>query len=140
MISRLPKRCKRDLRQKAREQDVGLDFSKEGVISLKGHPSDVLAMHPEVSKVLHDQVKEEHKMDCAEMTAGKVQWCYLSVKGKQDPFDKMANYDIETAFQSKNPSVSFTHKNMQAEIIFDSKEVRFLKTGAVKCVFRKEGK
>lgn len=140
VISRLPKRCKRDLRQKAREQDVGLDFSKEGVISLKGHPSDVLAMHPEVSKVLHDQVKEEHKMDCAEMTAGKVQWCYLSVKGKQDPFDKMANYDIETAFQSKNPSVSFTHKNMQAEIIFDSKEVRFLKTGAVKCVFRKEGK
>jgi len=140
VISRLPKRCKRDLRQKAREQDVGLDFSKEGVISLKGYPCDVLAMHPKVSKVLHDQVKEEHKIDCAEMTAGKVQWCCYSVKGKQEPFDKMANYDIETAFQSKTPSVSFTHKNMQAEIIFDYKEVKFLKTGAIKCVFRKEGK
>ena len=140
VISRLPKRCKRALRQKAREQDVGLDFSKEGAILLKGYPSDVLAMHPEVSKVLHDQVKEEHKMDCAEMTAGKVQWCYYSVKGKQEPFEKMANYDIETAFQSRTPSVSFSHKNMQAEIIFDSKEVKFLKTGAIKCVFRKEGK
>lgn len=140
VISRLPKRCKRDLRQKAREKDVGLQFSKEGVISLKGYPCDVLAMHPEVSKVLHDQVKEEHKIDCAEMTAGKVQWCYYSVKGKQEPFDKMANYDIETAFQAKTPSVSFTHKNMQAELMFDSKEVKFLKTGAIKCVFRKEGK
>ena len=140
VISRLPKRCKRDLRQKAREQDVGLDFSKEGVISLKGYPCDVLAMHPEVSKVLNDRVKEEHRMDCAEMTAGKVQWCYYSVKGKQEPFDKMANYDIETAFQAKTPSVSFTQKNMQAEIMFDSEEVKFLKTGAIKCVFRKEGK
>ena len=140
VISRLPKRCKRDLRQKACEQDVALDFSMEGVISLNGYPSDVLAMHSEVSKVLHDQVKEEHKMDCAEMTAGKVQWCYYSVKGKQEPFDKVANYDIETAFQSKTPSVSFTHKNMQAEITFDCKEVKFLTTGAIKCVFRKEGK
>jgi len=140
VISRLPKRCKRDLRQTASEQDVGLDFSKEGVISLEGYPCDVLAMHSKVSKVLRDQEKEEHKMDRAEMTAGKVQWCYYSVKGKQEPFDKMANYDIETAFQSKNLSVSFNHKNMQAEITFDSKEVKFLKTGARKCVFRKEGK
>ena len=140
VVSRLPKRCRRDLRQKASEQDVGLDFSKEGVISLKGYPCDVLAMHPKVSKVLHDQVKEEHKLDCAEMTAGKVQWCYQSVKGKQEPFDKMANYDIETAFQSKSPSVSFTYKNMQAELMFDSEEVKFLKTGAIKNVFRKEGK
>lgn len=140
VISRLPKRCKRDLKQKAREKDVVLDFSKEGVISLNGYPSDVLAMQPEVSIVLHDQVKKEHKVDCAEMTAGKVQWCYYSVKGKQEPFDKMANYDIETAFQSKTPSVSFTHKNMQAEIIFDSSEVQFVKTGARKSVFRKEGK
>ena len=97
-------------------------------------------MHPEVSKVLRDQVNEEHKMDCAEMTAGKVQWCYYSVKGKQQPFEKMANSDIETAFQSKTPSVSFTQNNMQAEIIFDSNEVKFLKTGAIKCVFREEGK
>ena len=140
VISRLPKRRKRDLRQKAREQDVGIDFSKEGVISLKGYPCDVLAMHPEVSKVLHDQVKEEHKMDCAEMTAGKVQWCYYSVKGKQEPFDKMANYDIETEFLAKTPSVSFTHKNLPAEIMFDSDEVKFLTTGAIKCVYRKEGK
>ena len=52
----------------------------------------------------------------------------------------MASYDIETAFQAKTPSVSFTHKKTPAEIMFDSLEVKFLKTGAIKCVFRKEGK
>ena len=52
----------------------------------------------------------------------------------------MANYDIETASQSKQPSVSFTHKHLKAEIIFDLHQVKFLKTGAVKKIFRKEGK
>lgn len=140
VISRLPKRCKRDLRQKAREEDVGLDFAKPGTITLKGFPIDVTTMHTEVSKVLKNQLKEEHKMDRAEMTAGNVQWCYLSVTGKQEPFETIANYDIETAFQSKKPSVSFMHKNMQAEIIFDLEKVTFLKTGAKKSIFRKEGK
>ena len=140
VISRLPKYCKRDLRQKAREEDVGLDFSKHGAIILKGFPINVTTMHTEVSKVLQNQLKEEHKMERAEMTAGNVQWCYLNVTRKQEPFEKMANYDIETAYQSKTPSVSFMHKNMQAEIIFDLEKVKFLKTGAKKSVFRKEGK
>lgn len=140
VISRLPKRCKRDLRQKAREEDVGLDLSKQGAITLKGFSTDVIKMHTEVSKVLQDRLKDEHKMDRAEMTSRNVQWCYLSVTGKQEPFVKMANYDIETAFQSKKSSVSFTHKNMQAEIIFDVEKVTFVKTGAVKHIFRREGK
>lgn len=140
VIPRLSKRCKKDLSQKAREKDVGLDFYKQGAITMKGFPIDVTTMHTEISKVLQNQLKEDHKMERAEMTAGNVQWCYLSVTGKQVAFEKIANYDIETAFQSKKPSVSFMHKNMQAEIIFEHEKVTFLKTGAKKSVFRKEGK
>ena len=140
VIRRLPKRCIRELRRKGREEDVSLDLSQPGTITLHGFPSDVLRMHKEVSKVVQDQLKDEHKMERAEMTSRTVQWCYLSVTGKLEPFETMANYDIETASQSNRPYVSFTHKNLRAEIVFEHEQVTFLKTGAVKEIFRKEGK
>ena len=139
-IHRLPKRCIKELRRKGCEEDVSLDFSQPGTIALKGFPSDVLKMHGEVFRVVQDQIKEDHQLERAEMTSRNVQWCYLSVSGKHEPFEMMANYDIETASQSKQPSVSFTHKHLKAEIIFDLHQVKFLKTGAVKEIFRKEGK
>lgn len=128
------------MRRKGHEEDVSLDFSRPGTIALKGFPSDVLKMHGEVFKVVQDQIKEEHQLERAQMTSRNVQWCYLSVSGKHEPFEMMANYDIETASQSKQPSVSFTHKHLEAEIIFDLHQVKFLNTGAVKKIFRKEGK
>lgn len=139
VIPRLPKRCIRELRRNGRTEDVSLDLFEPGIITLHGFPTDVLRMHTEVSKVIQDQLKKEHTIERAEMTARNVEWCYLSVTGKQEPFEKMANYEIETASQSKRPSVSFTHKNLNAEIVFDLEQVTFLKTRAVKKIFRKEG-
>ena len=139
VIGRLPKRYIRELRRKGRNEDVSLDLSRPGTITLQGFPADVLRMHTEVSKVIQDQLKKEHTMERAEMTARNVEWCYLSVTGKQELFEKMANYEIETASQSNRPSVSFTHKNSNAEIVFDLEQVTFVKTGAVKKIFRKEG-
>lgn len=140
VISRLPKRRIRELRRKASQEDVGLDLSKQATITLQGFPTDVLRMHNEVSKVIRDQREEEHEMERAEITFRNLQWCYLSVTGKHEPFEKMANYEIETAYQSKRSFVSFTHKTLKAEIIFEHEQVTFVKTGAVKEIFRKEGK
>ena len=140
VIGRLSKRCKRHLREKAREEDVGLDLSKPGTITLTGASADVIRMHTEVTKVLQEQLKEEHKMERAEMASQNVQWCFLTVAGKLEPFEKMANYDIETAHRLNKPSVSFTNKKCQAEIIFAREEVTFVKTRAVKKIFRREGK
>ena len=139
VIRRLPDRIIKELKRNGRKEDVSLDLSQLGIITLHGFPADVLRMHKEVSKVINDRLKKEHTTERAEMTARNVQWCYLSVSGKQEPFEKMANYEIEQASQSKRPSVSFTHKNLNAEIVFDLEQVTLLKTGAVKKIFRKEG-
>lgn len=139
IISRLPRRCIRKLKRMSRAQDVKLDQPEPNTITLEGLPKDVMDMNSEVSNVIQEQMEREHKEERAEQISKTVQW-YLVNPGKLDPFEKIANNDIESAYKAKKPSLLFTHQNLKAEINFGNKEVTFLRTGAIKKVLRKDGK
>ena len=139
IISRFPKRCIRELKQMSRVQDVKFDQPEPDTITLEGLPKDVMDMNLEVSNVIQEQMEREHKGERADPISKTVQW-YMVNSGKLDPFDKIANNDIESAFKRKKPSLLFTHQNLKAEINFGNKEVTFLRTGAIKKVLRKDGK
>ena len=139
IISRFPRRCIRGLKRMSRVHDVKFDQPEPDTISLEGLPKDVMDMNSEVSNVIQEQMEREHKEERADQISKTVQW-YLVNSGKLDPFDKIANNDIESAYKAKKPSLLFTHQNLKAEINFGNKEVTFLRTGAIKRVLRKDGK
>ena len=139
IISRFPRRCIRELKRMSRAQDVKFDQPEPDTITLEGLPKDVMDMNSEVSNVIQEQMEREHKEERADQISKTVQW-YLVNSGKLDPFDKIANNDIESAYKAKKPSLLFTHQNLKAEINFGNKEVTFLRTGAIKRVLRKDGK
>ncbi|KAJ7351812.1 positive regulation of interleukin-4-mediated signaling pathway [Desmophyllum pertusum] len=140
IISRLPKRCTWELKRMSRVRDVKLDQPEPDTIRLEGLPKDVMDINSEVSNVIQEQLEVKHKEDRAEQMSKNVQWYLVNPAGKLDPFEKMANNEIESAFKEKKPSLLFTHQNLKAEINFGNKEVTFLRTGAIKRVLRKDGK
>ena len=140
IISRLPRRCIRELKRTSRDQDVKFDQPEPDTITLVGLPKDVMDMNSEVSNAIQEQMRREHKEERAEQISKTVQWYLVNPAGKLDPFDKIANNDIESAYKSKKPSLLFTHRYLKAEINFGNKEVTFLRTGAIKRVLRKDGK
>lgn len=142
IISRLPRRCIRELKRMSRGRDVKLDQPEQDTIRLEGLPKDVMDMHSEVSNVIHEQMEREHKEERADQMSKTVQW-YLVNPGnpaKLEPFEKIANNEIESAFKAKKPSLLFTHQSLKAEVNFGINEVTFLRTGAIKRVLRKDGK
>ena len=143
VITRLSKkkRCMRDLKQMCRVRDVKLDLPESDTISLEGLPKDVMDVNTEVSNIIQEQMERGHKEERAEQMSKTVQWYMVSTSGKADePFEKIANYEIESAYQAKKPSLLFTHENLKAEINFGSKEVTFLRNGKIKSVRRRDGK
>ena len=64
----------------------------------------------------------------------------VDVAGKLEPFEKMANNEIDSAYKSKKPSLLFTHEDLKAEINFGTMEVTFLRNGRIKQVQRIDGK
>jgi len=139
IISHLPRRCIRELKRMSRAQDVKFDQPEPDTITLEGLPKDVMDMNSEVSNAIQEQMEKEHKEERADQISKTVQW-YLVSPGKLDPFDKIANSDIESAYKAKKPSLLFKHQKLKAEINFGNKEVTFLRTGAIKRVLRKDGK
>ena len=140
IISRFPRRCIRELKRMSRAQDVKFDQPEPDTITLEGLPKDVMEMNSEVSNAIQVQMEREHKEERADQISKTVQWYLVNPAGKLDPFDKIANNDIESAYKAKKPSLLFAHQNLKAEINFGNKEVTFLRTGAVKRVLRKDGK
>ena len=140
VISRLSKRCIRDLKRMSRDQDVKLDQPESDTIILEGLPKDVMHMNSEVSNIIQEQMERAHKEERAEQMSRTVQWYMVGTSGKDEPFDIMANNDIELAYQAKKPSLLFTHQNLKAEINFGNKEVTFLRNGKIKLVRRRDGK
>ena len=139
IISRLPRRCIRERKRMSRAQDVKFDQPEPETITLEGLPKDVMDMNSEVSNAIQEQMGREHKEERVDQTSKTVQW-YLVSSGKLDPFDKIANNDIESAYKAKKPSLLFTHQNLKAEVNFGNEEVTFLRIGAIKRVLRKDGK
>jgi len=139
IISRFPRRCIRELKRMSRAQDVKFDQPEPDTVTLEGLPKDVMDMNAEVSNFIQEQMEKEHKEERADQISKTVQW-YLVNPAKLDPFEKIANNDIESAYKAKKPSLLFTHKNLRAEINFGNNEVTFLRTGAIKRVLRKDGK
>ena len=140
VISHLSKRCIRDLKRMSRDQDVKLDQPESDTIILEGLPKDVMHMNSEVSNIIQEQMERAHKEERAKQMSRTVQWYMVGASGKDEPFDIMANNDIELAYQAKKPSLLFTHQNLKAEINFGNKEVTFLRNGKIKLVRRRDGK
>ena len=140
VISRLSKRCIRDLKRMSRDRDVKLDQPETDTIRLEGLPKDVMHMNFEVSHIIQEQMERAHKEERAEQMSRTVQWYMVGASGKDEPFDIMANNDIELAYQAKKPSLLFTHQNLKAEINFGNKEVTFLRNGKIKLARRRDGK
>ena len=140
VINRLSKRCIRDLKRMARARDVKLDQPEADTIRLEGLPKDVMDINSEVSDAIQEQREREHREERADQTSKTVQWYMVDVSGKLEPFEKMANNEIDTAYKSKKPSLLFTHENLKAEINFGTMEVTFLRNGRIKQVKRIDGK
>lgn len=140
IISRLPRRCIRELKRMSRAQDVKFDQPELDTVTLEGLPKDVMEMNSEVSNVIQKQMEREHKEERADQISKTVQWYLVNPAGKIDPFEKIANNEIESAYKAKKPSLLFRHQNLKAEINFGNNEVTFLRTGAIKRVLRKDGK
>ena len=141
VISRLSKRCIRDLKRMSRVRDVKLSQPESDTISLEGLPKDVMDVNTQVSNVIQEQMERGHKEERAEQMSKTVRWYMISTSGKADePFEKLANYEIESAYEAKKPPLLFTQNNLKAEINFGSKEVTFLRNGKIKSVRRRDGK
>ena len=136
VINRLSKRCIRDLKRMARAQDVKLDQPEADTIRLEGLPKDVMEIYSGVSDAIQEQLEREHREERAEQTSKTVQWFMVNVSGKLEPFEKMANNEIDSAYKNKKPSLVFTHGNLKAEINFGTMEVTFLRNGRIKKVKR----
>ena len=124
----------------ARVRDVKLDQPEADTIRLEGLPKDVMDINSEVSDAIQEQREREHREERAEQTSKTVQWYMVDVSGKLEPFEKMANNEIDSAYKSKKPSLLFTHENLKAEINFGNMEVTFLRNGRIKQVRRTDGK
>jgi len=140
IISRFPRRSIRELKRMSRVQDVKFDRPEPDTITLEGLPKDVMDMNSAVSNAIQEQMGREHKEERADQISKTVQWYLVNPAGKLDPFDKIANNDIESGYKAKKPSLLFTHQNLKVEINFGNNEVTFLRTGAIKRVLRKDGK
>ena len=140
VINRLSKRCIRDLKRMTRAQDVKLDQPEADTIRLEGLPKDVMEIYSGVSDAIQEQLEREHREERAEQTSKTVQWFMVNVSGKLEPFEKMANNEIDSAYKNKKPSLVFTHGNLKAEINFGTMEVTFLRNGRIKKVKRIDGK
>ena len=140
VVNRLSKRCIRDLKKIARARDVKLDQPEADTIRLEGLPKDVMDINSEVSDAIQEQREREHREERAEQTSKTVQWYMVDVSGKLEPFEKMANNEIDSAYKSKKPSLLFTHEDLKAEINFGTMEVTFLRNGRIKQVKRIDGK
>ena len=140
VINRLSKRCIRDLKRMARARDVKLDQPEADTIRLEGLPKDVMDINLGVSDAIEEQREREHREERAEQTSKTVQWYMVDVAGKLEPFEKMANNEIDSAYKSKKPSLLFTHEDLKAEINFGTMEVTFLRNGRIKQVQRIDGK
>ena len=141
VISGLSKRYIRDLKRMCRVRDVKLNKLESDTISLEGLPKDVMDVNTEVSNIIQEQMERGHKENWAEQMSKTVRWYMISTSGKADePFEKIANYQIESAYQAKKPSLLFTHDNLKIEINFGNKEVTFLRNGKIKSVRRRDGK
>ena len=140
VINRLSKRCIRDLKRMARSRDVKLDQPEADTIRLEGLPKDVMDVNSEVSDAIQEQREREHREERAEQTSKTVQWYMVDVSGKLEPFEKMANNEIDSAYKSKKLSFRFTHENLKAEINFGTMEVAFLRSRTIKQVRRIDGK
>ena len=140
VISRLSKRCIRDLKRMARARDVKLDQPEADTIRLEGLPKDVMDISLGVSYAIEEQREREHREERAEQTSKTVQWYMVDVSGKLEPFEKMANNEIDSAYKSKKPSLLFMHEDFKAKINFGTMEVTFLRNGRIKQVKRIDGK
>ena len=140
VINRLSKRCIRDLKRMARARDVKLDQPEADAIRLEGLPKDVMDINSEVSDAIQEQREREHREERAEQTSKTVRWYMVDVSGKLEPFEKMANNEIDSAYKSKKLSFRFTHENLKAEINFGTMEVTFLRSRTIKQVKRIDGK
>ena len=140
VVNRLSKRCIRDLKKMARARDVKLDQPEADTIRLEGLPKDVMDINSEVSDAIQEQREREHREERAEQTSKTVQWYMVDVSGKLEPFEKMANNEIDSAYKSKKLSFRFTHENLKAEINFGTMEVTFLRSRTIKQVKRIDGK
>ena len=140
VISRLSKRCIRDLKRMARARHVKLDQPEADTIRLEGLPKDVMDINSEVWDAIQEQREREHREERAEQTSKTVQWYMVDVSGKLEPFEKMANNEIDSAYKSKKLSFRFTHENLKAEINFGTMEVTFLRSRTIKQVQRIDGK
>lgn len=136
VLGRLSKRCIRCLKKLCHNLDVELKQPESCCIRLEGLPKDVM----NVSMVITEQLRREYKKDKAEQMFRTVRWCMIGVSGNEEPFDKIANLEIELAYKDKKPSLLFTHQNQKAEINYATKEVTILKNGKKKRIRRRDGK
>ncbi|XP_068752249.1 uncharacterized protein [Montipora capricornis] len=138
VLSRLSKRRIKELKRKSRDRDVKMEQLEECCIRLEGLPKDVMDLNTEINDAIQEQRESEHKEEKAEQMFRTVRWCMTNAAGKEEPFDKIANYDIELAYQAKEHSQLISHKNLEAEIHFGSKEVTFLRNGKIKSIRRRD--
>ncbi|XP_068688637.1 uncharacterized protein [Montipora foliosa] len=138
VLSRLSKRRIKDLKRMSRDRDVKMEQPEACCIRLEGLPKDVMDLNTEISNIIQEQLEKEHKEEKAEQMFRTVRWCMTNAAGKEEPFDKIANYEIELAYQAKKPSLVFSHENLKAEIHFDFKEVTFLRNGKIKSIRRRD--
>ena len=96
----------------------------------------MMDINSEVSDAIQEQREREHREERAEQTSKTVQWYMVDVSGKLEPFEKMANNEIDSAYKSKNSNnhCVFTHENLKADINFGTMEVTFLRNGRIKQV------
>ena len=131
----LPKRCLRRLKQMSNNLDVKLEQPEPSCIRLEGLQKDVMNLRMEVNSIVREQLEE----DKADQIFRTVRWNMISISGKEEPFDKIANLEIELAYKDKKPSLTFTHKNQKAEINFAINEITILKNGKKKRIRRRDG-
>ena len=140
VLSRLSTRRIKEIKEMSRDRDVKMEQPETSCIRLEGLPKDVMDLNTKISNIIQEQVEREHKEEKAEQMFRTVRWCMTNPAGKEEPFDKIANYEIELAHQTKKPSLVFSHENLKAEIHFDFKEVTFLRNGKIKSIRRRDGK
>ncbi|KAK2560432.1 Protein mono-ADP-ribosyltransferase PARP14 [Acropora cervicornis] len=134
VVGGLPKRCLRRLKRMSNNLDVKLEQPEPSCIRLQGLQKDVMTVRLEVNSIIREQLEE----DKADQVFRTVRWNMISISGKEEPFDKIANLEIELAYKDKKPSLTFTHKNQKAEINFAINEITILKNGKKKRIRRRD--
>ena len=139
VLGSLSKRCLKRLKQMCNNLDVKLEQPESCCIRLEGLPKDVMNVSTEVNSIVTEQLRREYEEDKAEQIFRTVRWNMISIAGNEEPFDKIANLEIELAYKARKPSLSFTFKNQKAEINFAIKEITILKNGKKKRIRRRDG-